>query len=147
AKQLGDARVVRYFGQHANGTTRYGLSTGSIASTRLRLPDLSQQRAVSTVVRLVDKSIQAAEVAVNKLRNVRTGLLHDLLSRGLADNGELRDPTRSTQHFTDSTQGKIPSTWQLRPLCEVTTWYSGGTPDRSQTSWWTGAIPFLSPKD
>jgi hypothetical protein len=83
AKQLGDARIVRYFGQQANGSTRYGLSTGSIAGTRLRLPELSQQQAVSRIIRLLDGTVAKTAAAIAKLRQVRVGLLRDLLTRGL----------------------------------------------------------------
>src|SRR6185437_12387359 len=44
AKQLRQHRVARYFGQQANGSTRYGLSRASIASAPVCMPRLSDQR-------------------------------------------------------------------------------------------------------
>lgn len=39
-------------------------------------------------------------------------------------------------------------TWERIPLGEVGTWYGGGTPAKSNASFWSdGSIPWLSPKD
>jgi type I restriction enzyme S subunit len=119
AKQLGDARIVRYFGQQANGSTRYGLSTGSIAAARLRLPDLSRQKVVSQVLRLVDAAIEKTSATIAKLKQVRAGLLHDLLTRGLDDNGELRDPHKHPEQFQDSPLGPIPKDWDVVSVEQV----------------------------
>jgi type I restriction enzyme S subunit len=40
AKQLSHSRLGRYFGQQANGLTRYGLPTAVVANAPLWLPDL-----------------------------------------------------------------------------------------------------------
>jgi type I restriction enzyme S subunit len=41
----------------------------------------------------------------------------------------------------------IPDDWETVPLGEVGTWLSGGTPSKSKESYWTGDIPWVSPKD
>ena len=43
--------------------------------------------------------------------------------------------------------GLIPETWSLRPLGAVGKWFSGGTPSMSIHSYWSGDIPWVSPKD
>jgi type I restriction enzyme S subunit len=35
----------------------------------------------------------------------------------------------------------IPDDWETVPLGEVGTWLSGGTPSKSNKSYWTGDIP------
>ena len=51
AKQLGSAETVKYFAQRANGSTRYGLSSSSIASTPIRLapPIISARSSRSSI--------------------------------------------------------------------------------------------------
>ncbi len=52
AKQLRHHRLARYFGQQANGITRYGLSSEAIAGARLWLPEVTDQRAIGVILRL-----------------------------------------------------------------------------------------------
>ena len=126
AKQLADWRIARYFGQQANGTTRYGLSTASIANVPLRLPSVEQQRMVGQVIRLLDLAIAQTEAVIAKLKSMRAGLLHDLLTRGIlseeeasglpaeasAKAGQLRPPPNQAPHlYKDSPLGKIPRAW------------------------------------
>jgi type I restriction enzyme S subunit len=53
---------------------------------------------------------------VAKLKQVKRGLLHDLLTRGIDDNGELRDPERHPEQFNESVLGKIPKAWSVTEL-------------------------------
>lgn len=147
AKQLAQPRIARYFGQQANGSTRYGLSIAAIERTPIWLPLMEQQQSVGRLARQLDVAITEWTDLISKLRQVRVGLVHDLLTRGIDSNGELRDPVRRPELFQDSALGTIPVSWTCSPLLETTDWYSGGTPSRSEASWWTGAIPFLTPKD
>ncbi len=115
-KQLNHWRVARYFGQQANGTTRYGLSTAAISGALLRLPALEQQQEASRTMRLVDAVIAKTQAVIAKLKQIRAGLLHDLLTRGLDHNGELRDPDRHPEQFKDSPLGRIPKEWEVGTL-------------------------------
>jgi type I restriction enzyme S subunit len=112
AKLLAQPRTARYFGQQANGSTRYGLSTASIERTRIWHPDLPVQQAIGRVVRLLDAAIEKTAAVIAKLKHVRAGLLHDLLTRGLDDNGELRDPITHREQFQDTPLGRLPRKWK-----------------------------------
>src|SRR5579885_85217 len=50
---------------------------------------------------------------------MRTGLLHDLVSRGLDRQGRLRDPLRHPELFKDSPVGLIPREWDVMPVNAV----------------------------
>ena len=43
--------------------------------------------------------------------------------------------------------GLIPADWTLRPLGIIGKWFSGGTPTMSIEEYWSGDIPWVSPKD
>lgn len=143
AKQLSHWRIARYFGQHANGSTRYGLSTGAIAATLLHLPRLEQQQQISRIVRLVDAAIGKTAAVIGKLKQVRAGLLHDLLTRGLDQNGQLRDPTTNPHQFKPSPLGNIPKEWDAAPVSVVADTFAGGTPPRSASGMFGGTIPWV----
>src|SRR5262249_50032507 len=56
------------------------------------------------------------EAVIAKLKQVRAGLLHDLLTCGLDENGQLRDPVAHPEQFQDSPLGRIPVAWGVRTL-------------------------------
>ena len=116
AKQLGHFRLAQYFAQQANGLTRYGLPIGAVANTPMWLPELNEQKSVGVVLRLLDEAIAKTEAVIAKLRQVRTGLLHDLLTLGLDENGQLRDPVAHPEQFQDSPLGLIPKAWKIASL-------------------------------
>jgi len=43
--------------------------------------------------------------------------------------------------------GVIPEDWSLQPLGIIGKWFSGGTPSMSIEEYWSGNIPWVSPKD
>ncbi len=43
--------------------------------------------------------------------------------------------------------GVIPEEWSLQPLGSIGKWFSGGTPSMSVEAYWSGDIPWVSPKD
>ena len=77
------------------------------------VPPLPEQRAIAAVLDTIDDAIQKTEQIIAKLQQVKQGLLHDLLTRGIDDNGELRDPERHPEQFQDSPLGRIPKGWEV----------------------------------
>jgi type I restriction enzyme, S subunit len=108
---------------------------------------LGEQFRIAAVLDTVDEAVATTEAVIAKLRQVRAGLLHNLLTRGLDKNGQLRDPIAHPEQFQDSPLGRIPREWRLATLGVGADWFSGGTPSRSQPSWWIGDVPILTPKD
>jgi type I restriction enzyme S subunit len=144
AKQLKHVRLARYFGQQANGLTRYGLPIGAVNNAPLWLPGLGEQRAVGSTLRLLDEVITKTEAVIAKLRRVRAGLLHDLLIRGLDAHGQLRDPIGRPDQFQDSYLGRIPRAWDVKlasQLCSIIT--KGTTPPASAFSTSERSVRYL----
>jgi len=119
AKELGHDRISQYFGRLANGLTRFGLTTSSIESTPIWIPPMDEQLVVSTVLRTMDSSISKTEMEIAKLKAIKQGLFNDLLTRGIDDNGELRDPEKHPGQFKDSSIGNIPNTWSVYTLGDL----------------------------
>lgn len=131
AKQLKHVRLARYFGQQSNGLTRYGLPIGAVNNAPLWLPEsLDEQKAVGKVLRLMDEAIAKTEAVIAKLRQVRAGLLHDLLTRGLDEHGQLRDPIAHLDQFQDSPLGQIPKEWTTPTLAQLCSHIGSGVTPR-----------------
>ncbi len=115
-KQLGSHQAARYFGQRAAGSTRYGLSNGALANFPVSLPGLPKQRRIATILAGIDTAIEKTEALIAKYQQIKAGLMHDLFTRGVLPNGQLRPFELSTV-----TQfGKLPFGWKLGSILELT---------------------------
>lgn len=78
--------------------------------------DFSQgeQRAITQILDTLDTAIHETEALIDKLKAVKQGLLHDLLTRGIDANGQLRPPqSEAPQLYKASPLGWIPREWEL----------------------------------
>jgi type I restriction enzyme S subunit len=89
-----------------------------MASIRLDFPPKPEQDFIADVLDAIDEAIAATEAVIAKLKHVRAGLLHDLLSCGLDEDGQLRDPVTHPEQFKDSPLGRIPREWAVKELNE-----------------------------
>jgi type I restriction enzyme S subunit len=79
---------------------------------------------------------------------VKTGLLQDLLTRGLDADGRLRDPERQPEAFRETEElGITPVDWKVVELRDLGSWGGGATPRKSNQEYWHGNTPWISPKD
>lgn len=78
--------------------------------------DIEEQRTIATILANIDDAIYHTESLIEKLKRVRAGMLHDFLTRGLDENGELRDSNRHPEQFKDSPLGRIPVEWKCCQL-------------------------------
>jgi len=118
AKQLTQPRIQRYFGQRANGTTRYGLSAASIQNVPVWLAPIEQQQIIGQIARLVDAAIERTVAMIDKARLIQIGLARQLLTFGIDDNGRVRDPERTPRAFVESPLGQIPREWTVARLVD-----------------------------
>ena len=91
------------------------LNSSIIRAIPLLLPPLPEQRRIAELLDTVDEAIRKTE-EIAKLKQVKQGLLHDLLTRGIDDNGELRDADLHPEQFKDSPLGRIPKAWEVVPV-------------------------------
>lgn len=84
-----------------------------------RVPSLPQQRRIANILDTIDRAIRKTEEVIAKLEQMKRGLLHDLLTRGLDENGELRDPVAHPEQFKATELGLIPREWEVVALEQV----------------------------
>jgi type I restriction enzyme S subunit len=129
------------------GSTVRGITTKDLLKLPLRFPQKPNQARIAAVLDTADEAIAKTEVVIAKLRQVRSGLIHDLLTCGLDENGHLRDPIAHPEQFQETTLGLIPRDWdilQLRDTIERVYDYRGRTPLKIGMDWGGGDIPALS---
>ncbi len=80
-------------------------------------PHLQEQRRIAEILDTIDEAIQKTEALISKLKAIKQGLLHDLLTLGLDKNGKLRDPKAHPEQFKDSPLlGTAPLSWRIQKL-------------------------------
>jgi type I restriction enzyme S subunit len=114
-----------------------------IKKIEIPLPQKSEQRFIATILDTMDEAIRRTEAVIAKLRQVKAGMLHDLLTRGLDENGELRDPLRHPEQFKDSPFGRIPKEWTFVPLGKKAEITSGITLGNTPRGTGTIELPYL----
>lgn len=96
------------------------LNKATMAEMTLNLPPPEEQAKIAQVLDTLDTSIHETEAIIAKLKAVKQGLLHDLLTRGITANGELRPPQAEAPHlYKESPLGWIPLEWEVAPLGEL----------------------------
>ncbi|MEA2014665.1 MAG: restriction endonuclease subunit S, partial [Thermodesulfobacteriota bacterium] len=111
------------------------------------LPSPPEQRRIAKILDTIDEAIQKTEALISKLKAMKQGLLHDLLTRGLDKNGKLRDPKAHPEQFKDSPLGRIPKEWEVHEIGNCGNIITGTTPNTSRSTYYGGDIPFISPAD
>ena len=118
AKQIASASTIRYFAANATGSTRFGLAIGTIERLDVPTPPLAEQSKIAEVLSTVDRAINQTETLIAKQQRIKTGLLQDLLTRGIDEHGNLR--SEETHEFKDSPLGRIPAEWGTLRLDQMT---------------------------
>ncbi len=119
---VGSPEYVQQLVRRSNATAQAGLYLGELTKTRIPLPpDPDEQHRISTVLDVVDQAIATTETVIEKLKQVRAGLLHDLLTRGLDERGQLRDFGAHPEQFQEAPIGHIPKQWRSGTLGQFIT--------------------------
>lgn len=127
--------------KQGTGSTVSGISVSQILSLQLyKICDKRVQRAIATILDTMDDAIHRTEAVIAKLRQVKAGMLHDLLTRGLDEHGELRDPLRHPEQFKDSPLGRIPKEWVSQQIQDVLVRKPSNGFSPKETSTFTGSF-------
>lgn len=132
----------RYKSRMGQGSTVMHIGTAALARMPIDLPPLPEQQRIAEILDTLDEAIRKTEQVIAKLQQVKQGLLHDLLTRGIDEHGELRDPDRHPEQFKDSELGRVPRDWEVTTIGGVFSIQSGLSlgPHRRPTS---RSVPYL----
>lgn len=110
-------RMVEPMANQSHGTTMKHITRGDLLPFPVTVPMPEEQSRIAMVLDIVDDAIAGTEAVILKLKNIRAGMLHDLLIRGVDKNGQLRPlPSEASTLYKDSLLGKIPKEWEFAPL-------------------------------
>ena len=84
-----------------------------------------EQTKIAEILSTVDRAIEQTEALITKQQRIKTGLMQDLLTRGIDDHGNLR--SEQTHEFKDSPLGRIPVEWEAAELETVAEFVTSGS--------------------
>ena len=104
------------------GGTRAKLNQAELREILIPTPPEPTQRRIAEILSTLDETIEQTEALIAKHQQIKTGLMHDLFTRGLTPDGHLR-PTRAEapQLYKESPLGWIPKEWDVAPLLRFAT--------------------------
>ena len=104
----------------SHGSTMRHITRRELARYELELPkEKSEQSWIANILSTVDYLIDKTEVLIAKYKRIKTGMMHELITRGIDKHGQLRHP--SAHKFVESPLGLIPKEWnavELQSLVE-----------------------------
>ena len=120
--------IIRDIQRVSVGTTVKGISSRDLLDIAVCVPkEIALQRYIAEILDTIDEAIQKTEALIEKLEAMTQGLQHDLLTRGLDENGKLRDPKAHPEQFKDSPLGGFPASWEVVQLGAMSEFITSGS--------------------
>ncbi|AEI52058.1 restriction endonuclease subunit S [Runella slithyformis] len=114
----------------------------AIKEFEIPLPQsLIEQRQIAAILTKIDEAITQTEALIAKYNRLKTGLMQDLLSRGIDEQGRIRN--EATHAFKDSPLGRIPVEWGVEKLSKLAKITAGVTLGKEYAESGSIELPYL----
>lgn len=99
--------------QLATGTTNSHVRVHPSETLKWVIPEppLPEQCRIATILSTLDETVEYTEALIEKCKNIKAGLMSDLLTRGIDEEGRIR--SEGTHRFKDSALGRVPEEWEF----------------------------------
>jgi type I restriction enzyme S subunit len=123
--------------------------TDEFLATRLSIPPLAEQHAISECLNSLEDTIIKTEALIEAAAVAKYSAMRELLTVGVRRASAPLKTLPNRWIIGRIAEGVtcIPKEWELVTLCKVAKLESGHTPDRKQPSYWNGSIPWISLQD
>jgi type I restriction enzyme S subunit len=101
---------------------------------------------MAKILSTVDILIEKTQSLIDKYQSIKQGIMHDLFTRGIDENGQLRPSYEEAPHlYKDSELGWIPNEWEAVELQYLTNKIIDGT--HYTPTYTESGVPFLRVTD
>ncbi|NUN99108.1 MAG: restriction endonuclease subunit S [Saprospiraceae bacterium] len=104
----------------SQGSTFDSINHSELSKLEILLPlEKIEQTTIANILTTIDQAIEKTEQLIAKYERIKTGLMQDLLTCGIDEQGNIR--SEETHEFKDSVLGRIPVEWEvitLKNVCE-----------------------------
>ncbi len=131
--------------RYAQGSTFDAINSADLADFKVQVPAIPEvQRKIAFILCTVDNLIEKTEALIEKYQSIKQGMMHDLFTRGVTENGELRPPFEEAPHlYKQSDLGWIPREWEVKRLGEVCERVSVGIATSTTQHFRNDGVPIL----
>ena len=111
-------RLRGAFERYAAGSTFPEINKKDTARVLIPHPaDKRIQQRIAAILTSIDTAIEKTEALIAKYQQIKAGLMHDLFTRGVLPNGQLRPPRdQAPELYQETAIGWIPKGWSLTGL-------------------------------
>lgn len=93
-------------------TNQIELLTSQLGRLRIRVPRREDQQKIANILNAIDDAVLETDAVIEKLRTIHIGIIDDLLTRGLANDGSPRDLST----LAETAVGPRPAAWKVANL-------------------------------
>ena len=134
-------RELQSWGQ---GSTFLELGKSKLEGVIILVPPTLEQRVIASFLdretARINTLIAKKERLIELLQEKRAALISHAVTKGL-------DPKVPMKDSGVEWLGEIPVYWEVKRLKFAASFYGGGTPFKENLEYWSGDIPWVSPKD
>lgn len=105
-----------YLHRRSQGSTFAAVSTTDVRNVPIPAFSRSVQERIASILTSIDTAIEKTEALIAKHQQIKAGLMHDLFTRGVLPNGQLRPP----ESLVLTPFGRLPDSWRLGSILELT---------------------------
>ncbi|PCF96344.1 restriction endonuclease subunit S [Vreelandella nigrificans] len=122
----------------AAGAAQLNISGNQLEAISVPLPPLPEQKKIAAILSSVDEVIEKTRAQIDKLKDLKTGMMQELLTKGIGSGGVPHT------EFKDSPVGKIPVGWESYLLGDVFDLKNGVNKDKDAFG---HGVPIISYKN
>ena len=113
----------------SQGSTFEAINSNELAQWPVFHPTCRrEQKKIAEIISTVDKATEQTAESIAKQQRIKAGLMQDLLTRGIDENGNLR--TDQIHKFKDSPLGRIPEEWEIVKVDDIAEYVGSGITPR-----------------
>ncbi|MBL0711171.1 MAG: restriction endonuclease subunit S [Colwellia sp.] len=120
------------------GDGRSNLNLKDFVKSVIVYPPLPEQQKIAKILTSIDEVIEKTQAQIDKLKDLKTGMMQELLTNGIGNNG------KPHTQFKDSPVGRVPAEWEVIRVSELVTKVgSGVTPKGGSKAYVSTGIPLI----
>jgi type I restriction enzyme, S subunit len=121
---------IRKINEIVAATTVKHLSIKDINKINIKFPSKTEQTRIAEILSTADAAIAETEALIAKYQRIKTGLMQDLLTRGIDEQGNIR--SEETHRFVVKKGVRVPEEWDIIELSEIRHYITSGSRNWAQ---------------
>lgn len=141
---ISSSYVVEQVIARSTGVSYPAINASELVSIPIPLPPIDEQTHITAFLdsetAKIDMLVAEQRSLIELLKKKRQAVIVHAVTKGL-------NPSAPMNPSGIQWLGEVPAHWDVRPLKHLVSFRSGGTPSKTNITFWDGAVPWASSKD